>query len=41
MDFGLYVHRNAHELLERGRGPYFYIPKLGRTAGRHSGATPS
>ena len=28
MDFGLYVHRNAHELLERGSGPYFYIPKL-------------
>jgi malate synthase len=28
MDFGLYMHRNAHELLERGRGPYFYIPKL-------------
>ena len=28
MDFGLYLHRNAHELLERGRGPYFYIPKL-------------
>jgi malate synthase len=28
MDFGLYVHRNAGELLERGRGPYFYIPKL-------------
>jgi malate synthase len=28
MDFGLYVHRNAYELLERGAGPYFYIPKL-------------
>jgi malate synthase len=28
MDFGLYVHRNAHELLERGAGPYLYIPKL-------------
>jgi malate synthase len=28
MDFGLYVHRNAHALLERGWGPYFYIPKL-------------
>ncbi|HYP47186.1 MAG TPA: malate synthase A [Thermoleophilaceae bacterium] len=27
-DFGLYVHRNAHELLERGAGPCFYIPKL-------------
>jgi malate synthase len=28
MDFGLYVHRNAQALLERGWGPYFYIPKL-------------
>jgi malate synthase len=28
MDFGLYMHRNAEELLERGAGPYFYIPKL-------------
>jgi malate synthase len=28
MDFALYVHRNAEELLERGAGPYFYIPKL-------------
>ena len=28
MDFGLCVHRNAEELLARGRGPYFYIPKL-------------
>ena len=28
VDFGLFVHRNAAELLERGRGPYFYIPKL-------------
>jgi malate synthase len=28
MDFGLYVHRNAKALLERGWGPYFYIPKL-------------
>jgi malate synthase len=28
MDFGLYLHRNAHELLERGAGPYLYIPKL-------------
>jgi len=27
-DFALYVHGNAHELLERGAGPYFYIPKL-------------
>ena len=28
VDFGLYVFHNAHELLERGRGPYFYLPKL-------------
>jgi len=28
MDFALYVHRNAEALLERGWGPYFYIPKL-------------
>ena len=32
MDFGLYVHRNAHELLERGRGPYLYIPSWSRIA---------
>src|ERR671922_503413 len=28
MDFGLYMHRNAEELLRRGAGPFFYIPKL-------------
>ena len=28
MDFGLFVPHNAAELLERGRGPFFYIPKL-------------
>jgi malate synthase len=28
MDVGIYVHRNAAALLERGWGPYFYIPKL-------------
>jgi malate synthase len=27
-DFGVYVHRNTEALLERGWGPYFYIPKL-------------
>src|SRR5215212_8532508 len=27
-DFGVYVHRNAQALLERGWGPYLYIPKL-------------
>ncbi len=31
-DFGLYFFRNAHELLARGSGPYFYLPKL---EGRH------
>ncbi|HKY00620.1 MAG TPA: malate synthase A [Steroidobacteraceae bacterium] len=28
MDFGLYLHHNAAELLRRGTGPYFYLPKL-------------
>jgi malate synthase len=27
-DFGLYFFHNAVELLERGSGPYFYLPKL-------------
>ena len=27
-DFGLYFFHNAHYLLERGSGPYFYLPKL-------------
>ncbi len=27
-DFGLYFFHNADELLKRGSGPYFYIPKL-------------
>jgi malate synthase len=27
-DFGLYFFHNARELLERGSGPYFYLPKL-------------
>ena len=27
-DFGLVVFHNARELLERGSGPYFYLPKL-------------
>ena len=31
-DFGLYFLRNAQELLARGSGPYFYLPKL---EGRH------
>ena len=27
-DFGVYLARNAERLLERGTGPYFYVPKL-------------
>ncbi len=27
-DFGLYMFHNAAALLERGTGPYFYLPKL-------------
>jgi malate synthase len=27
-DFGLYLFYNAHELLARRSGPYFYLPKL-------------
>ena len=27
-DFGLYVFHNARELLARGSGPYFYLPKM-------------
>ncbi len=27
-DFGLYCFHNARELLDRGTGPYFYLPKL-------------
>ncbi len=28
VDFGLYLWHNAAELLQRGSGPYFYLPKL-------------
>ena len=28
LDFGLYVFHNARRLLERGSGPYFYLPKM-------------
>jgi malate synthase len=28
VDFGLFVFHNARELLARGSGPYFYLPKL-------------
>lgn len=27
-DFGLYFFRNARRLLDKGSGPYFYLPKL-------------
>lgn len=27
-DFGLYFFHNARELLKRGSGPYFYLPKM-------------
>ncbi|MCC7447309.1 MAG: malate synthase A [Anaerolineae bacterium] len=27
-DFGLYFFHNAHELIQRGTGPYFYLPKM-------------
>ncbi len=27
-DFGMFMFHNAHELLRRGSGPYFYLPKL-------------
>ena len=27
-DFGLFFHHNARELVRRGSGPYFYLPKL-------------
>ncbi|WP_200210421.1 malate synthase A [Micromonospora coerulea] len=28
VDFGLYFFHNAEELLRRGSGPYFYLPKM-------------
>ncbi|MBF0671536.1 MAG: malate synthase A [Salinibacterium sp.] len=28
VDFGLYFFHNAKKLIEQGRGPYFYLPKL-------------
>jgi malate synthase len=28
VDFGLYFFHNARELLSRGTGPYFYLPKM-------------
>ncbi|KAK5175104.1 uncharacterized protein LTR77_000241 [Saxophila tyrrhenica] len=27
-DFGVYFFNNAEELVKRGRGPYFYLPKM-------------
>ncbi|WP_436968475.1 malate synthase A [Demequina zhanjiangensis] len=28
VDFGLYLFHNAHALVDSGRGPYFYLPKM-------------
>ena len=28
LDFGLYLYHNAAELIARGSGPYFYLPKM-------------
>lgn len=28
VDFGLYFFHNAHALIDAGRGPYFYLPKI-------------
>jgi malate synthase len=28
VDFGLFLFHNAHALINSGRGPYFYLPKL-------------
>ena len=28
LDFGLYLYHNASELVSRGSGPYFYLPKM-------------
>ena len=36
-DFGLVMFHNARELLDRGSGPYFYLPKLESTSKRGSG----
>jgi malate synthase len=27
-DFAIYFFHNAHELVKRGFGPYFYLPKM-------------
>ncbi len=32
-DFGLYFWHNAKELVARGTGPYFYLPKTGEPSG--------
>lgn len=28
VDFGLYLYHNAHTLIAKGSGPYFYLPKM-------------
>ncbi len=45
-DFGLYLFHSAAELLARGSGPYFYLPKLeshleARASGTTSSSAPS
>jgi malate synthase len=37
VDFGLYFFHNARELLDRGSGPYFYLPKPKATSRRGCG----
>ena len=37
VDFGLAFFHNAKELLARGSGPYFYLPKCENQAGWHGG----
>jgi malate synthase len=38
-DFGLYFFHNARELLDRGSGPYFYLPSWRATSRPGSGTT--
>jgi malate synthase len=38
-DFGLYFYHNARRLLDKGTGPYFYLPKLESHLEAGSGTT--
>jgi malate synthase len=40
-DFGVYLHRNWERLLERGSGPYFYLPNSRAISRRACGTTSS